>query len=83
MDFFFYIMIMVIVVSLVGAHTIIKTREARVEERRLKIEEEKLAIQRLELEMKRDKTSSIIMDFNKSGCPLNMRTTALSSKIAF
>ncbi|WP_275531727.1 hypothetical protein [Exiguobacterium sp. AT1b] len=29
MDFFFYIMIMVIVVSLVGANTIIKTREAR------------------------------------------------------
>ena len=54
MDLFFYIMVMVIVVSSVGANTIIKTREARVEERRLKIEEEKLAIQRLELEMKRE-----------------------------
>ncbi|ERG67392.1 MULTISPECIES: hypothetical protein [Exiguobacterium] len=52
MDFFFYIM--VIVVVSIAADTFNKTRKARLEELRLKIEQEKLAIQRLELEMKRD-----------------------------
>lgn len=52
MDFFFYIM--VIVVTSIAADTFNKTQKARVEELRLKIEQEKLAIQRLELEMKRD-----------------------------
>lgn len=52
MDFFFYIM--VIVVVSIAADTFNKTRKARLEELRLKIEQEKLAIQRFELEMKRD-----------------------------
>lgn len=52
MDFFFYIMIIVVVS--IAADTFNKTRKARLEELRLKIEQEKLAIQRLELEMKRD-----------------------------
>lgn len=52
MDFFFYIM--VIVVVSIAADTFNKTRKARLEELRLKIEQEKLVIQRLELEMKRD-----------------------------
>lgn len=52
MDFFFYIM--VIVVVSIAADTFNKTQKARLEELRLKVEQEKLAIQRLELEMKRD-----------------------------
>jgi hypothetical protein len=52
MDFFFYIM--VIVVVSIAADTFNKTRKARLEELRLKIEQEKHAIQRHELEMKRD-----------------------------
>ncbi|WP_214759096.1 MULTISPECIES: hypothetical protein [Exiguobacterium] len=52
MDFFFYIM--VIVVVSIAADTFNKTQKRRVEELRLKVEQEKLAIQRLELEMKRD-----------------------------
>ncbi|UTT43195.1 hypothetical protein [Exiguobacterium aurantiacum] len=52
MDFFFYIM--VIVVVSIAADTFNKTQKARIEELRLKVEQEKLAIQRLELEMKRD-----------------------------
>ncbi|MGE9213238.1 hypothetical protein [Exiguobacterium aurantiacum] len=52
MDFFFYIM--VIVVVSIAADTFNKTRKARLEELRLKIEQEKLAIQRFEIEMKRD-----------------------------
>lgn len=52
MDFFFYIM--VIVVVSIAADTFNKTQKRRVEELRLKVEQEKLVIQRLELEMKRD-----------------------------
>lgn len=52
MDFFFYIMIIVVVS--IAADTFNKTRKARVEEFRLKVEQEKLALERLRLEMKRD-----------------------------
>ncbi|WP_214829434.1 hypothetical protein [Exiguobacterium algae] len=54
MDFFFYVTAMVIVVSAIGANTIIRTSAYRVEQQRLKIEEEKLALKRMELEMKRE-----------------------------
>ncbi len=52
MDFFFYIMIIVVVS--IAADTFNKTRKARVEELRLKVEQEKLALERLRLEMKRE-----------------------------